>query len=784
MVKRSASPKAQAPLVQQPPAKGLLRDRDTALLNAPHNSVNHSVAPVLVPPSVQGAPLLDLTCSHFLLTLATQQSPRLNVRRDLNTLLALTGRHWVWPATVLQRLRLFLEKQCQGNELWQDQTALETDDFLARYGAWAGPYEEGTLFFYLDEYAKQSPKDIWAVLTTTQQWLARALTTERSALQDNVDTLVELLQLNTGERALLLYGALARYQRDLRTLLVEFKAHNAADAHAMFAQVAGVNCLEVAEALRAGSRLERLGLLESLLPEHHITDLGDLMKVSERLPSVLLRTYQRPQELMAVFARRAPDSHLTLDDFAFVAEDARLLSQLLLSTRQTQAAGVNVLLYGPPGTGKTELARVAVQAAGLQLYEVESADKEGHCLSGRERYRSLQVAQAFLQGAPHAALLFDEVEDVFPADHGPTGGKAWVNQLLEHNPVPTVWITNKIEHIDAAFRRRFAYHLELKSPPPGAREQLVQKALAGQPVSDALVQRLKERRGLTPAHIHTALRFAKLAQPDADSLDALIERQLAHADQAMGQTLAEVQRPHPVPYALDWLNTQSRHDLQRMANALTARGHGTLCLFGAPGTGKTAWAEHLAHTLQKPLMIRQASDLLSKYVGETEQQMAAMFAEAQAEQAVLLLDEADTFLLDRRQAQRHHEVSEVNEMLQGMERFRGIFVCTTNLLDQMDPAALRRFTFKIQFLPLRPEQRLGLYVQEALPTGADDAPPGWRERLLALEGLSLGDFAAIKRQADTLQETLSPEAWLEQLEQEHRLKPEGRQRGHMGFLAH
>ncbi len=58
-------------------------------------------------------------------------------------------------------------------------------------------------------------------------------------------------------------------------------------------------------------------------------------------------------------------------------------------------------------------------------------------------------------------------------------GKAWVNQILESNAVPTLWVTNRIEQIDPAFRRRFAYHLELKSPPPGAREQLVRKTLEG-----------------------------------------------------------------------------------------------------------------------------------------------------------------------------------------------------------------------------------------------------------------------------------------------------------------
>jgi MoxR-like ATPase len=73
-----------------------------------------------------------------------------------------------------------------------------------------------------------------------------------------------------------------------------------------------------------------------------------------------------------------------------------------------------VLLYGPPGTGKTELAKVCAQAAGLELYEVEYADRDGNSLTGRDRYRSLQISQVFLKGSAGVALLFDEVEDVFP----------------------------------------------------------------------------------------------------------------------------------------------------------------------------------------------------------------------------------------------------------------------------------------------------------------------------------------------------------------------------------
>ena len=764
-----------------------------------------STGPLLLPTGLAEAPALDLMCSQLVLALALRQGPRFNLRRDLNTLLALTGRHLVWPQTVLRRLRTFLERRCRDNPLWESQTALGDRAWLDRFGVWLGPYDEGTLFFHLDEYTKEAPKDMLALLASACAWLGQRLRERDTLLERNIAALGELLRLSPAERALLLYGTLARYQRELRSMLVEFKVGNAPEAYAALAEVAGVDAAAVAEALRAGSRLERIGLVENLLSEHNITDLADLMKVSERLPPVLLREYRDRSELMAVFTRPAPRSTLASADFGFVHEDAAMLRALLRSAVERREPGVNVLLYGPPGTGKTELARVVAQAAGLELFEVEYADREGHSLSGRDRYRSLQIAQVFLKGTANAALLFDEVEDVFPplasepprprgrgeAGSGSAGisGKAWVNQILESNPVPTIWITNHIEQIDPAFRRRFAYHLELKSPPPGAREQLVHKALAGLPVSANLVARLTERNGLTPAQIQTAVRFARLVSPvatDTESAadwDALIERQLQHADQALGRRTSANSRPQPLAYELEWLNTESRHDLARIIAALRARGHGTLCFHGPSGSGKTALAEHLAQTLHRPLMIRQASDLMSKFVGETEQQMAAMFAEAEAEQAVLLLDEADSFLLDRRDAQRHHEISEVNEMLQGMERFRGIFVCTTNLMERLDAAALRRFSFKIRFLPLTPEQRLALFAREALGTTDAALQPEWCARLLRLDQLCLGDYATVRRQLELLQEDLGPEGWLDQLEAEHRLKPEVREQRRMGFTG-
>ena len=754
---------------------------------------------MIASPHAHLAAPVDRLSSLFALKLVLTLGPKFNLRRDINDVMTLCARHLVWPVSIAQKVQKFLSHRCTEMPAWAGVGKLSPDEFIARHGVWNGTYDDTTLFYYLDEFCKQNGKDVLALFQGTVDALEKSTRTSSIRLTENIGMLAKVLSLNAAETTLIKCAALAKCTRDLRPVLVDCKAASAAEAHAMLGEVAKVSANDIAVALKPGGRLESLALIDTPIAEHNITDLGDLMRLSDRLLPILLEPYETEAAMMAAFTRPSKNSELTLADYPHVEDDARYLAALLKSATERSEKGVNVLIYGAPGTGKTEFAKVITALSGAELYEVECFDREGQSLSGKERYRSLQVSQSFLKGRHNTVLLFDEVEDVFPSNpsemlnmflgddnhRGSVNGKAWVNQTLENNPVPTIWISNSINQIDPAYRRRFQFHLELKNPPQNVRANITKKHLAGLDVSAEFVEKLAARRTLTPAQIHAAARFAQLTHGQVeDGVEALMLKQLERSDEALGnkeENDKSQYRPLVTTYDLSLLNIETRHPIEKIINALKIKGAGTLCFFGMPGTGKTALGEHIAKSIERPLIIKKASDLMSKYVGETEQQMAAMFKEAEQEKAVLLLDEADSFLQNRALAQRSYEITEVNEMLQGMERFKGVFICTTNLFDRIDEAALRRFTFKIQFKPLTREQREKMFATEALDGNSANLTGKISDRLNKLQMLTPGDFAAVKRQITLLDETLTPEEFLEQLEQEHKVKPDIKWARTIGF---
>jgi SpoVK/Ycf46/Vps4 family AAA+-type ATPase len=186
-------------------------------------------------------------------------------------------------------------------------------------------------------------------------------------------------------------------------------------------------------------------------------------------------------------------------------------------------------------------------------------------------------------------------------------------------------------------------------------------------------------------------------------------------------------------------------DLGRIEARLAAPGAPrriSFCLEGPAGTGKSAWARHLARVIGMPVIEKRTSDLISKWLGESEQNIARAFSDARAEGAMLIFDEADSLLADRRGAERSWEVSQVNEMLTWMESHPLPFVCTTNFVEKLDPATQRRFTFRIRFDYLSARQ-LPLAWAAHFPC----SPPAGLE---ALDRLAPGDFANVARRMQAL----------------------------------
>ena len=162
-----------------------------------------------------------------------------------------------------------------------------------------------------------------------------------------------------------------------------------------------------------------------------------------------------------------------------------------------------------------------------------------------------------------------------------------------------------------------------------------------------------------------------------------------------------------------------------------ARGAGVAALFsGPPGTGKTMVAGLIARELQLELYQVDLSRIVSKWIGETEKQLAKVFEAAEAGHALLLFDEADALFAKRsaevKSAVDRYANLEVNYLLQRVESFGGVVILTTNLDTSIDPALRRRLATHIVFGAPEAEERLKLW-RAMLDTGAPIHAVDFRE---------------------------------------------------------
>ncbi len=646
---------------------------------------------------------------------------------------------------------------------------------------------------FADVYSKQ-PERLnkqfqKSILILEARWLNIR---EQDMVWHNINLLGELLQLTELDRLILVFLIILDCSRPLKDFFMNIDYISIAKAAEMLACLLNSTPSLIMDALHQKGLLMANGLISKgrIYPEWH-----DFIQLSEPVKSALTYPNKTLAELMQHFTDEASPGHLGVDDIPHLENSLQLLTKVMTNGLLKQERGINILLYGAPGTGKTEFAKLLAQQVGAILYEVSCKDSEGEAACSRDRYVSLLMAQKFLSSREDTLLLFDEVEDVL-AGSGSSGryeiyagnqqnnrfSKAWINQQLEHNPVPTIWICNDHNFIDPAHLRRFLFHLEFQVPPRSVRQRVAERYFAELAVSDLMIKQLSQYADLSPAQLENIARLLKLnGGHDPAQAECLVETALRNNMKVMGQSLDKQSIKPITPFRLDYLNVDSQVPMPRIVEALKKRPQATLCFYGPPGTGKTQLAGYLAEQLDQNLMVKRASDLMSKWVGESEKNIATMFEEARSEQAILFLDEADSFLRDRQGMTKSWEVSEVNELLQQIEHFNGIFICATNLFDQLDQAALRRFTFKIRFDYLKPCQRLNLFA-ESLQLKPETVSPEQQSRLQKLDQLTPGEFATVLRQARTLNEMPTVNEFLHQLETECILKNNGRSQRSIGFV--
>jgi SpoVK/Ycf46/Vps4 family AAA+-type ATPase len=172
----------------------------------------------------------------------------------------------------------------------------------------------------------------------------------------------------------------------------------------------------------------------------------------------------------------------------------------------------------------------------------------------------------------------------------------------------------------------------------------------------------------------------------------------------------------------------------------------SLLLYGAPGCGKSYFGDYLAQELGMPILRKRASDMLSRFVGDSERLISDAFKEAIEKNAILILDEADSMLTDRSKAKQDFQVSSVNTMLTCMETHPLPFICSTNLKEWLDKASMRRFTFKIRYDEMEEKQLLA-GIKEYFGDVVVE-----KEDLKDLKHITAGDFPLVKKKIDILED--------------------------------
>ncbi len=595
-----------------------------------------------------------------------------------------------------------------------------------------------------------------------------------------MQALAASLGLSQSESAVLHTAYLTSSSRKLSTFLSEsMNSHSQRLLAAFIAAGHGLRKAEVEEAFSIRGNLSRYALLDenffaSSDPLGNFSLSADILNY---LNGIVKRT---PQEIAC---EPLEGETLDWDHFQLPAR----MKDICLNLLRRAGESVNLIFYGGTGLGKTTFTRSLARRAGLRAQLLKCEHAKPQETAGR-----LRMAAAFMDPS-HDLLVVDEADSIlntesFPFAARATLEKGWINQFLESHGKRIVWITNHHQGIEESTLRRFDFSHEFRGFSAKAKEEMWRQALADSPYSEVIVpERIREysaRFPLSPANIRSVLRVLGACADPANPQESLhiaeevMQRQARLLEGSQGENVLQ---PTGV-YGLEFVNADPDPAgvlaaARRFLDTPRRSGsqlHGiAILLQGPPGTGKTEYAKYLATSLDRRLLLKKASDLLSKWVGQTESLIRDAFEEAREDGALLLIDEADSFLAAREHAQHSWEVTQVNELLVQMERHSGISLFATNFPGHLDKASLRRFAFKLNFRPLRPDQAQALFAR-CFGAGLADSLP-LRQAFPA--SLTFGDFKVVQQKLCLSQVEHTTPALLEELRREAADRGEGRRVG-------
>jgi len=644
--------------------------------------------------------------------------------------------------------------------------------------------EESLAYFLeLEEFVKEdrefNKKEILSILKEQLRILEKkTISSKGTILAKNIAKLANILNLNECEVQIVEFFILLEQYDILAEATDLLNDMNITKSQFVLSVILDIELHHIKKALELDSKLNKSSII-SVNFDHYRQEFNKIIELIDGGFSynmlycdiVINKMFQGSVE-------QCMPTSLTFNDYKYLKNDLEMVVPYLKEVFVKQKKGVNILFYGVAGTGKTELVKVIAQYLKVDLFEIVYSDENGNGINEYKRLRAYKTAQTIFNNK-RTLLMFDEVEDSFQLKNAGDildkylgFNKAWFNRALENNVVPTIWIANTVHQIDNAMLRRFDIIVKVPIPDKEKRKELFSHYANGF-LKEQHIDFLAKQEDISPALIERSAKVIDTIEPYIEDKFLGFKQLLNSTLQAQGYETIEEQKEQKYKldkfYSTEFINTTI--DLDALVDGVKKHKSARLCFYGAAGTGKSAFGRYIAQQLQKPFIIKTGSDLLSMWVGGTEENIADAFEEAKEQNAVLIFDEVDSFLASRASAQRSWEVTQVNEMLVQMENFEGIFIATTNLMDHLDKASLRRFDVKLKFDFLTQQQVWKLFNNYAKDLKLPKPPKSLQKRLQSLTYITPGDFLNVARQ-----HLFSPieefEDFIQRLEDEQNLKEE------------